>query len=66
MAGTITFLPYGALAVSYTHLKLSALQSDFKQLSILCTEYIEFLRNSARSYRNTQDELTSQAGMLGM
>ena len=46
--------------------KLSALQSDFKQLSILCTEYIEFLRNSARSYRNTQDELTSQAGMLGM
>ena len=46
--------------------KLSSLQSDFKQLSILCTEYIEFLRNSARSYRNTQDELTSQAGMLGM
>ena len=48
------------------NLAFTTKQSDFKQLSILCTEYIEFLRNSARSYRNTQDELTSQAGMLGM
>ncbi|MCI5723658.1 MAG: WXG100 family type VII secretion target [Erysipelotrichaceae bacterium] len=46
--------------------KITALQSDFKQVSILCSEYIEFLRNSARSYRNTQEEIASQAQMLGM
>lgn len=39
-------------------------QSDFKQISLLCTAYAEFLRSSARAYRQMQDELTSQAEML--
>jgi len=39
-------------------------EGDFRQMSILCTQYAEFLRNSARAYRQTQDELTSQAAHL--
>lgn len=44
--------------------QISKFQGDFRQLSLLCTQYADFLRSSARSYRDTQDELTSQAGYL--
>ena len=44
--------------------KISGYHSDCRQLSLLCTQYIEFLRSSSRAYRETQDELTSQASHL--
>jgi WXG100 family type VII secretion target len=44
--------------------QIGKFEGDFRQMSILCTQYAEFLRNSARAYRQTQDELTSQAAHL--
>jgi WXG100 family type VII secretion target len=44
--------------------RISKFEADFRQISMLCDQYAEFLKNSARAYRETQDELTSQAGML--
>ena len=44
--------------------QISSFQSDFKQISMLCSEYSDFLKNSAASYRSTQDELTAQAARL--
>ena len=38
---------------------------NFRQLHLLASQYIDFLRNSARSYRNTQQELTSMINALG-
>ena len=45
--------------------QIERFETDFRQLSILCSQYSDFLRNSARAYRDTQDELTSQANALG-
>ncbi len=39
-------------------------EADFRQMCVLCTQYSEFLRNSARAYREMQDDLTSQASSL--
>lgn len=39
-------------------------ENDFRQISVLCTAYSEFLRNSARAYRETQDAIASQASSL--
>ncbi len=39
--------------------RISSYESDFHQLHVLGNEYIDFLRNSAKSYRNTQQELTT-------
>ncbi len=39
--------------------KILSYESDFHQLHVLGNEYIDFLRNSAKSYRNTQQELAS-------
>ena len=44
--------------------QISRFQSDFRQLSMLCTQYSEFLKNSARAYRQTQEQLISQANKL--
>jgi len=44
--------------------RISRYQADFRQISLLCTHYADFLRNSARAYRETQDSLTSQANSL--
>ncbi len=44
--------------------QISRFEADFRQLSMLCAQYTEFLRNSARAYRQTQEELTSQASRL--
>ncbi|MBE6122052.1 MAG: WXG100 family type VII secretion target [Erysipelotrichaceae bacterium] len=41
-------------------------EGDFRQMSVLCMEYAEFLRNSARAYREMQDDLTSQASALSV
>ena len=44
--------------------QVSEYQDDCRQLSFLCSLYIDFLRNSARAYRDIQDELTSEAMRL--
>ena len=44
--------------------QISKFQTDFREMSVLCGQYAEFLRNSAKSYRAVQDDLTSQANAL--
>lgn len=44
--------------------QISGFRNDFRQISMLCLEYSDFLKNSARSYRNTQEEIAAQAGRL--
>ena len=44
--------------------QVSAYQDDCRQLSFLCSLYIDFLRSSAMAYRDIQDELTSEAMRL--
>ena len=39
-------------------------EEDFKKIQILCEQYSDFLRNSARAYRNMQEELVNQAKQL--
>lgn len=39
-------------------------ENDFRQITVLCTTYSEFLRNSARAYRETQDAIAMQASHL--
>lgn len=36
-------------------------EADFRQTQILCQQYSDFLRISARAYRETQEELAAQA-----
>ncbi len=38
--------------------------NDFLKIAALLTQYIEFLRSTARAYRQTQAELVSQATRL--
>ncbi len=45
--------------------RISAYESDFRQLHMLASQYVDFLRNAARSYRNTQQELTSVVNGMG-
>ena len=44
--------------------QLASYEDDFKQISIIMQQYVEFLKNSARAYRETQDELYMQAQRL--
>ena len=44
--------------------RISRFEPDFRQIAALCSEYAEFLRSSARAYRQTQEELASQASSL--
>lgn len=44
--------------------QISGFRNDFRQISMLCTNYSDFLRNCAASYRSTQDELAAQASRL--
>ncbi len=44
--------------------KISKFNGDFRALSLLCSQYSEFLRNSARAYEETQNELTNQINQL--
>ena len=48
---------------SFTN-KISKFQGDFKQLAMLCSQYSEFLKNSAHAYQEMQDELMNQANGL--
>ena len=45
--------------------RIHSFESDFHQISALCTQYSEFLRNSAGAYRRTQDTIAAQAGHIG-
>lgn len=44
--------------------KIKSYQEDFRRISIIMTQYSEFLRNSARAYKSTQEELANQANRL--
>ena len=44
--------------------KIKEFQDDFRQISVLLRQYAEFLRNTARAYRETQDELYNAASRL--
>lgn len=44
--------------------QISSFQNDFQEISRICEEYSTFLKNSSRSYRNIQDELTAAVGRL--
>lgn len=44
--------------------QIKAFEDDLKQISIIMKQYSDFLRNSARAYQETQDEIYTQAGRL--
>ncbi len=44
--------------------QIKGFDQDMRQIYALCTQYIEFLRTSARAYRDTQNELVSQVSSL--
>ena len=46
--------------------QIRSYESDFHQISVIMRQYADFLRNSARAYRDTQDELTTQASRLAI
>lgn len=45
--------------------QIKAFEDDLRQISIIMSQYADFLRNSARAYRETQDEIYAQANRLG-
>ena len=44
--------------------KIKAFEDDFRQISNILSHYSDFLRNSARAYRETQDELYNATSRL--
>lgn len=44
--------------------QIKAFQDDLRQISIVMKQYADFLRSSARAYRQAQDEIASQGGRL--
>ena len=44
--------------------QIKTFQDDLRQISIIMREYANFLRTSARSYRQAQDEIASRAAKL--
>ena len=44
--------------------QIEAYGNDFRQMAVIISQYVEFLRNSSRAYRETQDELYAQAQKL--
>ncbi len=49
--------------VAFTN-QIRKYEADFRQMTVLCMQYSEFLRNSARAYREMQDDLTNQVTSL--
>lgn len=45
--------------IAFTN-QIRQFEGDFKQIQMLCQQYSEFLRNSSRAYRETQNELMNQ------
>lgn len=44
--------------------QIKAFEDDLRQISIIMRQYADFLRNSARAYRETQEEIYAQANRL--
>lgn len=44
--------------------RIKAYQDDFRRISVIMTQYSDFLRNSARAYDSTQEELAMEASRL--
>jgi WXG100 family type VII secretion target len=44
--------------------QIKAFENDLRQISIIMRQYADFLRNSARAYRETQDEIYARAVRL--
>ena len=44
--------------------QIKAFEDDLRQISIIMRQYADFLRNSARAYRETQDEIYARAVRL--
>ena len=44
--------------------QIKTFEDDLRQISIIMKQYSDFLRNSARAYRETQDEIYSSANRL--
>lgn len=44
--------------------EIQKFEGDFRQMSLLCSYYVDFLRSSSRAYQDTQDELTVQANRI--
>ena len=49
--------------VAFTN-QIRSFENDLRQISIIMRQYADFLHNTARAYRETQDELTTQANQL--
>ncbi len=44
--------------------EIQKFEGDFRQLAVLCKQYQDFLKTSANSYRDTQDELAAEVSRL--
>lgn len=44
--------------------QIKSFEDDLRQISLIMKQYADFLRNSARAYRQTQDEIYAQANRL--
>ncbi len=44
--------------------QIRSYEDDLRQISIIMRQYADFLHNSARAYRETQEELYAQASRL--
>ena len=44
--------------------QIKSFEDDLRQISMIMRQYADFLRNSARAYRETQDEIYSRANHL--
>ena len=49
--------------IAFTN-QIKAFEDDLRQISIIMKQYADFLRNSARAYRETQDEIYARANRL--
>lgn len=49
--------------VAFTN-QIRSFEDDLRHISTIMRQYADFLRNSARAYRETQDEITAQASHL--
>ncbi len=44
--------------------RIKSYEEDFRRIAIIMSQYSDFLRNSARAYQNTQDEIANMADRL--
>ncbi|MEG0077696.1 WXG100 family type VII secretion target [Anaerorhabdus sp.] len=44
--------------------KIRSFENDFRQIYVITQQYSEFLRSSARAYRETQNELMNQVNRI--